>query len=297
MTSYNQGKTYFTAFWPLWPFRLVQNEAVSFSSAVYTDKQDICWHARTEYKFLPIPPKYFQNNDNFRVFRRFLLLSPPMKFENGNYKFCDFVRPISADSFQSASRILETRFDTSPGKCHQPVKTCRECIASLYSVIPQRLDTKGLFVSEFLVSPKNKKNTPHGFKRSENNHFFTRSVIFQQWEMNHMLWVAGETLFQADRIWWGKFGLEILKEGELTAPTTRNTTVILGQISFFYDECPDLMYAFFIDPKDPEAAQHLHGLTYAMKEARKAWLFDWVGRLAETIMKMARKISAFERPI
>ena len=46
------------------------------------------------------------------------------------------------------------------------------------------------------------------------------------------------------------------------------------------------MYAFFIDPKDPEAAQHLHGLTYAMKEARKAWLFDWVGRLAETIMKM-----------
>ena len=282
MTPDDQRKTYFTTHWPLRPFRLVQNESVSSVSSEDTDKPDISKFSST---FLPIPANYFKNNSGFAYFRRFILLSPPFPFETSNYKPCEFLRPIPVDFFQKASRILEERFRTSPGKCGQPFKTCRQCIVSLYPIIPQRFDAIGLYVSEFLMSLENKNNMSYRF--SQRDHFFTKSIVFQKWEMNKMLWAAGESLFQADKIWWGKFGLEILKEGRLTAPTTKNVTAVIGPISFFYDEIPDLVYAFFIDPQcPPEPVRHLIGLTYAMKEARKSWLFNWIGRIADTIMKM-----------
>ncbi|OQY15751.1 MAG: hypothetical protein B6I32_05775, partial [Desulfobacterium sp. 4572_20] len=208
-------------------------------------------------------------------------------FENNNYEPCKFLTSISIDSFPKASRELNDRFKRPPVQCHQPVKTCKQCIESLYPIIPQKLDAKGLFVSEFLTSLRNKKGKLQGYICNGDNTICTKVLRFPSWEKSCLLWIAGESLFQADKIWWGKFGIDILKEGGLNAPVEKDTTVVIGPISFFYDKSPDLVYAFFIDPKSPpDIAQHLLGLTYAMKEARKAWLFDWVGRLADTIMKM-----------
>lgn len=287
MASDNQKKDFwFAVLWPLRPLGFVQNEAASHTITGDTDKQNRTIFTRTKYTSLPIPKNYFQNNSNFQAYRRFVLLSPPFTFENGNYESCDFLRSITVSSFQTARRELKSRLDEIPGKCHQPVKTCGECIESLYPLIPQRLDVTGLFVSEFLTSLKSNKKTPQGFKCSENNNICTKYVTISRWEKNQMLWVAGESRFQADQIWWGKFGLEILKEGGFTVPTAKDTTVVLGPISFFYDNIPDLINFFLTKHLYPESARHLLGLTYAMKEARKAWLFDWVGRLAETIMKM-----------
>lgn len=288
MTLDNQKKGFwFTALWPLWPFHLVQNEAASCTSMADTNIQDKTRFMRTRYTSLPIPQGYFQNNSDFAKFRRFVLLFPRFTFEDGKYEPCNFLHPISIDSFQNASRELEKRLDSPAGKCHIPVRKCKQCVTSLFTVIPQKLDSKGLFVSEFLMNLQSDKNSPHGFKCRDNNNIYTKSTTFQKWEKNSMLWLAGERLFQADQIWWGRFGLEILKEGGLVTPRGRETKVVLVSVSFFYDRSPDLVAAFFIDPQcSPEPAKHLLGLTYAMKEARKAWLFDWVGRLADTIMKM-----------
>ena len=287
MTSRNQKKDFwFTACWPLWPFHLVQNEAVPFANMFDKDKQDIVRFTYTEYSFLPIPENYFQNNCDFTNFRRFVFLSRQFVFENKKYKSCNFLRSISSDSFQNATLELNNRLDTPAGKCHIPVKTCRQCIISFFTVIPQRLDAKGLFVSEFLMSLQNHKKPYYGFKCVDKNNIYTKSLTFQKWEKNSILWLAGESLFQADQIWWGKFGLEILREGGLAAPLAKDATVVLGPISFFYDNIPDLVCFFITKDFSPEPAKHLLGLTYAMKEARKTWLFGWVGRLADTIMKM-----------
>ncbi|PXF56671.1 MAG: hypothetical protein C4B58_12610 [Deltaproteobacteria bacterium] len=288
MRSNNQGgKYYLTVFWPLWPFRLVQNEAVSLVNMVDKDRQDLTRFRLNDYPSLPIPKNYFQNSCDFAGFRRFVLLFKQLKFENNNYEPCKFLTSISIDSFPKASRELNDRFERSPVQCHQPVKTCKQCIESLYPIIPQKLDAKGLLVSEFLTSLRNKKGKLQGYICNGDNTICTKVLRFPSWEKSCLLWIAGESLFQADKIWWGKFGIDILKEGGLNAPVGRDTTVVLGPISFFYDEIPDLVYAFFIDHQSStERAKHLFGLTYAMNEARKAWLFDWAGRLADTIMKM-----------
>ncbi len=287
MISHNQKKDFwFTACWPLWPFHLLPNEAISFANMFDHNKQDIVRFTHTEYPFLPIPENYFQNNCDFTNFRRFVFLSRRFVFENENYKSCNFLRSISSDSFQNATLELNNRLDTPAGKCHIPAKTCRQCIISLFTIIPQRLDAKGLFVSEFLMSLQNHQKNYHGFECVDKNHIYIKSLTFQKWEKNSILWLAGESLFQADKIWWGKFGLEILKEGGLTAPMAREATIVLVPISFFYDNIPDLVCFFITKNFSLEPAKHLIGLTYAMKEARKAWLFGWVGRLANAIMKM-----------
>ncbi|MBW2610644.1 MAG: hypothetical protein JRC68_09930, partial [Deltaproteobacteria bacterium] len=128
-----------------------------------------------------------------------------------------------------------------------------------------------------------------GFVGKDSNTYYTKNLttISWTWSSDNMLWFAGETLFRADKIWWGKFGAEILKEGGLSAPLGKDVTTVIGPVSFFYDKCPDLVYAFFCDTGYPlDSTRHLTGLTYAMNEARKAFLFDWAQKLVETIMKM-----------
>jgi len=188
-------------------------------------------------------------------------------------------------SLEKAGSILENGLHSIPENCQQPFKTCRECIIALYAVLPQSFDARGLYVSEFLRSLEGTGGIP--FIRSHRDHFYIRKEVLNKWEPDNMLWIAGESLFQAKTIWWGRFGQEILKEGGLIAPATNKVNIVVGPISFFYDKIPDLVYSFFIDPQSPpEPARHLLGLTYAMKEARKSWFFEWVGRLVNTIMKM-----------
>ena len=283
----NQRELYFfTAFRPLWPFHLIQNEAASSTSMAGTDSRDDIRFTHSKYTSSPIPEEYFQNNGDFAKFRRFVLLLPPFTFEDGRSKPCNFLRPISIDSFQNASRELKNRLDSPTDKCHNPAKTCKDCIEYLYPIIPQRLDAKGLFVSEFLMKLKNEKSMSHGSQYDVQNYCVVVPVTLRKWESNNMLWMAGESLFQAGRIWWGKFGLEILDQAGAHAARGRHITTVTGPISFFYDNMPDLVYFYFTKKNSPDAARHLLGLTYAMKEARKTWLFDWVGKLVDTIMKM-----------
>ncbi|MCD6295631.1 MAG: sigma 54-interacting transcriptional regulator, partial [Deltaproteobacteria bacterium] len=133
---------------------------------------------------------------------------------------------------------------------------------------------------------KNEKSMSHGSQYDVQNYCVVVPVTLRKWESNNMLWMAGESLFQAGGIWWGKFGLEILDQAGAHAARGRHITTVTGPISFFYDNIPDLVYFYFTKKNFPDAAKHLIGLTYAMKEARKIWLFGWVGRLANTIMKM-----------
>ncbi|MBW2610673.1 MAG: hypothetical protein JRC68_10080 [Deltaproteobacteria bacterium] len=236
---------------------------------------------------LPIPKEYFQNNSNFVAFRRFFHLSPRFEFEDGSHSPCGFLRDILTSSFRDGSRELTKRLESTPDKCHQAVKTCTQCIEFLYPLIPQKFKAPDLAVSEFLMGLKNNNIEKQGFVGKQNNSYYTKNITVRGWSSNNMLWFAGEELFQADKIWWGKFGVEILKEGALNAPLGEKIQAVIGPISFFYDHCPDLVYAFFCDTGSPlDSTRHLTGLTYAMSEARKAWLFDWVGELAETIMKM-----------
>lgn len=284
MKTNNKTKNfYYTAIWPLLPFQIAQNEAAS---------RDIPNISKLSGTSFPIPRNYFLNNSKFEVFRRFHLLLRDSPFEDSEYKECDFLRPIQLSSFQSGSSILNEMFNNNPGKCNQPVSSCKECIQRLYPLLPQRFDAQGLFASEFLAAMVKNNLSQTGFKQDRYKSYWEKQVSIQSWAKDSIFWIAGENLFQASNIWWGKSGLEILREGGLFSPDSKNAKIILVRISFFYDQFPDLVCAFFIDAKARiKSIRYIHGLTYAMKETRKLLLFDWVGRLSETIMKMDNRES------
>ncbi len=286
MKTNNKTKNfYYTAIWPLLPFQIAQNEAAS------RDIPDISKLSGTSF---PIPRNYFLNNSRVEVFRRFHLLLRDFPFEAIEYKECDFLRPIQISSFQSGSSILNEMFNNNPGKCNQPVSSCKECIQRLYPLLPQRFDAQGLFASEFLAALVNNNLSQAGFKQDQYKSYWEKQVSIQSWAKDSIFWIAGENLFQASNIWWGKSGLEILREGGLFSPDSKNAEFILVRVSFFYDQFPDLVCAFFIDTKARiKSIRYIHGLTYAMKEARKSWLFDWVGMLSEAIMKI-NNVESFE---
>jgi len=283
MKTNNKTKAfYYTAMWPLWPFHLAQNEAASISGS--SDIPDISDSKGTSF---PIPRKYFKNNGKFEVFRRFLHLLENLSFEGGKYRECNFLRSIPARSLQSASSILNDRLDNPPHGCGQPVSSCKECIQRLYPLFPQKFDTQHLYVSEFLKALGNNNLRQSGFMQDKSGSYWKKPVVLHDWAKDPIFWMAGDNLFQANKIWWGKFGLEILREGDLSVTVSKNAEIVFVPISFFYDQLPDLIFGFFIKSEPPiNPIRHLHGLTYAMKEARRSWLFDWVGRLSEAIMKM-----------
>jgi len=288
MKTNNKSKDfYYTAMWPLWPFHLAQNEAAFISGSI--DIPDISNLSGTSF---PIPRNYFLNNSRFEVFGHFLLLSRDLPFELGECKECNFLQSIQVSSFQSGSSTLNEMFNNPPRGCGQPVTRCKDCIEQLYPIVPQRFNAQELLVSEFLTALENNNLRKSGFTQDQYNSYWEKPVSIQSWAKDAIFWIAGENLFQASKIWWGKSGLEILREGGLFTPGSQNAKVILVPVSFFYDKLPDLLFNVFINPKSPsEPARHILGLTYAMKEARKSLLFDWVGRLSETIMKMDNRES------
>ena len=226
-------------------------------------------------------------------FRRFLLQSKPFPFENIKLSPCDFFDHISAKSPKHARDELGERFRWTPNGCGQPVSNCGQCIKLLYSVLPQPLYNVNLATSVFLCALLENPKDPEGFSYDERNHIYTNSFKFGRWNKESILWMAGEHIFRANEIWWGKFGLDILKEGNMLPPNKMSGIANFMPISFYYDHVPDLTTVFLIDFLTVTPARHLVGLTYAMKEARKASLFDWVGRLADTVMKM-EKVEDFD---
>ncbi len=285
---------YFTAFWPLMPFRSILNEAVSVAG-ILGDKE--VNPSRFTGNSLPLLQSHFTDySSHFACFRRFFLQSPPFPFESANLVPCRFFSYISAKFIQTAIDELEHRFEWLPKSCGQPVSNCGQCIRVLYTLLPQPFENRVLVMSIFLTDMLRNKRQPAGFRYHEGNNIYTHKKSFDpgNWDKRSILWMAGEHIFRANEIWWGKFGLDILTEGNMVPPKANNALINLVQISFYYDEIPDLITAFVIDPScNPEPARHLIGLTYAMKEARKASLFDWVGRLADTVMKM-EEVEDFE---
>jgi len=184
---------------------------------------------------------------------------------------------MSITSLKNAYDELIKALHEEPNTCGQTVITCGDCLKGLYPLIPQNLYEPGLFVNQAL----------NKWMAARKTFIYKKRVTLDYWSKGSFFWIAGEHLFQAKQIWWGKFGLDILEEGGIKPPEGKNCVVVVGPISFFYDDIPDLVYFYFSDIQPGEIThQHLLGLTYAMKEARKTWLFDWVGKLVDTIMKM-----------
>ncbi len=279
-------EVYFTAMWPFRPFSFLQNESALFSSLIKRNKQDtdVTQFIGKNDKKWPIPESYFGHHNEYSILREFVFLSySPFAFEYTESERCNFLRSMPISSLREAyKKVQDALKEMHMEECGQNVLTCGECIKRVYPLIPQKFNEPGLFVNRTLKKWMAKKKT---FIDDE-------PATLYRWSKESFFWIAGEHLFLAKQIWWGKFGLDILEEGGIKSPESKKVIPVVGPISFFYDDIPDLIYFFFsntqLNKTRNSTHQHILGLTYAMKEARKTWLFDWVGRLANTIMKMDR---------